>query len=56
MTTEEIEKKCKEVLSERGVGAKLGYVKQEIYNFRHRKMALSTMLEILYRADKLKFK
>ena len=58
MEEQEIREAFKEAINKRGVGKAAGLSKFQVYNHRHNRPepSLGTMLEILWRLDKIEFK
>ena len=57
MEESEIKAAFFEEIKQRGIGKKAGLTKQQVYNYRHRdEPGIGTMLEVLWRLDKLEMK
>jgi hypothetical protein len=56
MTEEQIIDRFNEIMSERGVGRKLGISKEVVYGYRNRPTSLGTKLDVLFKMDQLRFK
>lgn len=56
MTEEAIREEFAKALYTRGLGVKAGYSKHQVQNYKRDDVTIGTMLEFLWRLDKLEFK
>ncbi len=56
MTEQEIKDAFYEILNTRGAGIKAGLTKFQVHNYKRTEPTIGTMLELLWKADKLEMK
>lgn len=56
MKEEEIKSTFYQYINQRGMGTKAGLTKDQVYNYKRTEPTIGTMLEFLWRLDKLEMK